>query len=617
MESELINESSISIQEDEHPIEEEEAFVPSSFSIPLHSILSSAQQRSLIDNDYPQYHKYLTNRISRIRHSNPVYKRKSGKKHVYQPRDFTSVMEANAHENYVLLAIYQVERAWAHAMELKQVYESTGLSKRQTFLKRLKKSVSNVVDLETLKEICDDTTRVEIDCYAAWIKGNYATELKNWKYSCEQYATAVKLCYELSSRAKAEQNLQSSDLFYSRAVNMLQPLLKYCQYELQQEGNLSKEDIDSIVRIATVNQDGDEEMIDNTDDAHIHVTFRGNEVPLTGDIRIAYIKIQNKKKQFQKCIHAKNTKASTRDSKFMDLLSSYDDLRDTIQKSAKSYEGMASGPAVDRKRFEFRLLIGFCRFQKLQLAMERNEEMVNTLRAQDVDGRSNVKGGESDASHQEDAETKYKKVEEIAHLYDALLQDARAIMTLPGSALDDSGEEEDEFLLEANANLLRIRAFRCYYIARMYSSDNVAKYLEALSLFDKASQLAAEASEEIAACQGMEQAECMLESLSDLEREIAVLKIRTKASAFLAMRGSGASSVTSGLILLDRLDDFDSGGKNYKIADVPMSLQPIACKPMFFDIANNYVREFPTKNLEATVNASKSKKSRGLFGWFQ
>lgn len=617
MENEWKNESVISMQIDENHPTEEEPFVPSSFSIPIHSILSSAQQRSLIDNDYTQYHKYLTNRIARIRHSNPVYKRKSGKKHVYQPRDLTSVTEANAHENYVQLAMYQVERAWAHAMELKQAHETTGLTKRQTYLKRLKKSVSNAVVLETLKEICDETTRVEIDCYAAWIKGNYATEVKNWKYACEQYAVAVKLCYELSSRAKAEQNLQSSDLFYSRAVNILQPLLTYCQYELQLEGKLSKDEIDSIVGIANVHQDEDEEMGNDKDDAHIHITFRGKEVPLTGDIRIAYIKIQSKKKEFQICNHSKNTKASVKDSKFMDLLNSYDNLRDIIQKSAKSYEGMASGPAVDRKRFEFRLLMGFCRFQKLKLAMERNEEMVNALRAQDVDGSSNITSDASDTYHQEDAETKFKKVEEIAHLYDALLQDARAVMSLPGSATDVSAEEEDEFSLEANANLLRIRAFRCYYIARMYSSDNIAKYMEALSLFDKASQLASEASEEIAACQRMEHAEYMLDSLSDLEREISALKVRAKASAFLAMRGSGASSVTSGLTLLQRLDDFDSGGKNYKIADVPMELQPIACKPMFFDIANNYVREFPTKDLEAIVNASKPKQSRGLFGWFR
>jgi len=615
MEHELKNVPSISMQEDENPTEDE-PFVPSSFSVPLHSILSSAQQRSLIDNDYPQYHKYLTNRISRLRHSYPVYKRKSGRKHVYQPRDWTSVKEANAHENYVLLAIYQVERAWAHAMELKMVNENSGLSKRRHYLKRLKKSVSDVVDLEQLKEICDDTTRDEIDCYATWIKGNYATEVKNWKSSCEQYAVAVKLCYELSSKAKSEENLQSSDLFYSRAVNVLQPLLTYCQYELQQEGKLSESEIDSIVRIANLEEDGEEETMDSKDDAHIHITFRGNEVPLTGDIRIAFIKIQNKKKEFQKCTHAKTAKASVKDSKFMDLLNSYDDLRETIQKTAKTYEGMASGPAVDRKRFEFRLLIGFCKFQKLKLVMERNEEMVNDMRAQDVDGSSIVREGNSGISHKEDSEFKYKKVEEIAHLYDALLQDARAVMNLPGSATEDGVDEEDEFSLEANANILRIRAFRCYYIARMYSSDNVAKYFEALSLFDKALKLAAEASEEIAACQHMEKSEYMLDSLSDLEREITGLKVRTKACAFLAMRGSGASSVTSGLTLLDRLDDFDSGGKNYKIADVPMALQPIACKPVFFDIANNYVRELPSKDLEATVNASKSKQSRGLFGWF-
>ena len=110
--------------------EEEEPLIPANFSIPIHKILHDAQQTHGLTHDgddYSQYHTYLTNRISRLRHSNPVYKRKGGsgsnrKKHAYSKREIT-VAEANEHENFILVALYIAERAWAHAMELKTASE--------------------------------------------------------------------------------------------------------------------------------------------------------------------------------------------------------------------------------------------------------------------------------------------------------------------------------------------------------------------------------------------------------------------------------------------------------------------------------------------------------------
>lgn len=597
---------------------DEATFIPSSFSISLHSILSTAQQRSMVDSDYAQYHAYLTNRISRLRHSRPVYKRKSGKKHVYQSRDFTSLKEANVHENYVLLAIYLVERAWAHAMELKVLNESNTLRKKCNFIKRMKKAVGYVADLERMKEICDDRTKIEIDCYSAWIKASYATEVKDWVVSCEQYAMATNLCYLLSNLYKSDQDLLSSDLFYSRAVNILQPLLTYSQYELQQEGISSISEINHIASISDLSIIDEDKHVEVEDlDRQVNkliVTFRGNQISLTNGLRIAFIKIENKERDFRKMLAESGVKTSVKDLKFMELLNSYDEVIDTTRKSAQQYEGIVKGPAVDRKRFECDVLLGYFKFQKLKLIMNRNEEMIKDLKVYDVDGRKSS----VNTSHQKDAEAMDKHVEEIAYLYDALLQNAKAVVSLPGLDLEKNHDGDDEFSLEAKANVLRIRAFRCYYVAQMYASDCISKYAEALALFDKALQLSIDASEEISACEDMENAGCLLNSLSELEQSIKGLKVRTLASLYLETRSSGASSMTSGLSLLSRLDDFDSGGKTYKIADVPMQLQPIACKPVFFDIANNFLCDFPKDELQNFVRSSKLKPqgNGSIFRWF-
>lgn len=419
-------------------------------------------------------------------------------------------------------------------------------------------------------------------------------------------------------------------------MNDIQPLLRYCKYELSQQGQLSKEEIASICDVPMHNynmdnDDYDDEIMDhekmdgglnNDDDNDIaSVTFRGKTISIDEpNLKMALIQIKNTKEKLDtlmsssssSSVKKKKVKASSKDSTFMQLLNCYDDAISIVSKYLKDYEGMVSGPAVNEKRLECSLLLGYFKYYKIQLLMSRNEKMVNELRSGDQEIRSKVVGStrsndETMATSviHEDVDAKYKRVEEIAHLYDGLLQDAKAIVSLPGIKLDEEEDVEDEFILQANTNVLRIRALRCYYVGRMYAADKVAKYGEALALFDQAALLASEAAEEIAACQEMEEADDLIKSMADLQNEINAVQVRTKASLFLASRGSDASSATSGLTLLCRLDDFDSGGVTYRVADVPPSLKPIPCKPAFFDIANNYVNSFPTDALERHVHTTQ------------
>jgi len=147
----------------------------------------------------------------------------------------------------------------------------------------------------------------------------------------------------------------------------------------------------------------------------------------------------------------------------------------------------------------------------------------------------------------------------------------------------DAEDVEDKFILEANTNELRIRALRCYYIDRMYAAETAGKDKEAPALFQQASVLAAEAAEEIAACQDMENSNVFIEEMVELEDKIMAYKCRTKAFVYIASRGSGASTAISGMKLLRRLDDFDAGEKSHRLTSVPVTLEPIAAKPFVFD----------------------------------
>ncbi len=215
-------------------LQEDEVFTPTSnFSIPIHSLLHTAQQSHGIvpHNDYAQYRTYLTNRLSRIRHHKAVFRNlthgpkskrerdetttttatssyKKGGKHSFQPRDEITVEKACNHIHFILDGIYMAERSWAHSMELKGVYEeyissnnttaTTTLTKkkkqrppgkvRQHYINQLKKAVKHVEQLETIviPGVCDHDTCMEMACYGAWMKGNYYCEVKKWKVSTQK-----------------------------------------------------------------------------------------------------------------------------------------------------------------------------------------------------------------------------------------------------------------------------------------------------------------------------------------------------------------------------------------------------------------------------------------------
>lgn len=361
------------------------------------------------------------------------------------------------------------------------------------------------------------------------------------------------------------------------------------------------------------------------------ITFRDTVVPVeTKDLRMALLKIQDLKNEWEEEERGRrkqqnntnNTGSNNStddnggdgDAKFMELLSGYDDAVSLVNKELKQLAALKSGPAVNAKKFQLVNLLGYSKYQKLKLVMGRNEELTNGIIQKSREG-------------DDDEGMTLKHLEEVAHLYDALLQDARAVASLPGGGSPDdfdgetitssssSAVVEDEFYLEANANVLRLRSLRCYYLARMHASPLVHKYSEAVALLDQAERLANEALEEIGACDQMENGDALLESLEKVAAEMRGEKCRVLALSYL----SKSSSTGSGKCLLQRLHDYNIPSSPKSIAHVPPKLEPMACKPSFFDVALNYVSEYPVDELERAMEEYNGAEaaSSGILGWFR
>ena len=345
------------------------------------------------------------------------------------------------------------------------------------------------------------------------------------------------------------------------------------------------------------------------------ITFRENTIAVeTKELRIALLKIQDSKTDWEeekKKNSNNNNNSNASDAKFMELLNGYDDATALANQELKQLATLKSGPAVNAKKFQLTNIVGYCKYQKLRLVMGRNEGLANGII------RRNKKKGMT-----------LKHFEEVAHLYDALLQDGRAVASISGggSPEDFDGSNtatvEDEFLLEANANILRLRALRCYYLAKMHASPHVNKYHEASALLDQAESLAQEASEEIGACDQMVGGDELLENLESLLEEMKGEKCRTLAVSYMNKHTS--SSTVADKCVLERLHDYTIPSALTPLAHVPPKLEPMACKPSFFDVAANFVSEYPTEELEQVLedhrdgsSSSGGGQSKGLLGWFR
>jgi signal recognition particle subunit SRP68 len=555
------------------------------FSLQVHAVIETNQaSHGLRHDDYKQYHGYCTRRLSRLRHAQPVRRDLvhsaayvSGskmKRNAYCPRE----QQRNS-ENALWVVLIGAERAWAHSCELKALMTSTSKSTlaaeheksrsspgkiRQHALRRLKRAKQLATQFQDLcQEACDERTILEAKAYGGWMRGNWCLEVGDWKSACNEYASAMSACRELSNLVE-EDSLELRDLFTSRASNVLQPLLRYCQYEYRQAGGTIEDE-----EIISQETDSPQKQSSSGD---IH--FRGVDIPIENkNLRVLLLKLDGLLGG-----------ALESDSKFTSVLSIYDDAIGIIGADLKSIQSMKAGPAVNAKKAEMEGLLGYANYGKLKLLMKHNEDMVNDLRK------------ESPKAHAD-----------IAHLYDALLQEAREVCSIPGP------EIEDEFILEANANVLRIRALRCYYAGQLYTESN--KPAEGAALLKQAELLTSRAAEEIAACEDMENGDKYLQELEDLVGDISGAVCRAEAQAYLIRKkgGSSGSSATSRPLLL-RLNDFD-GGK--VLADVPPAPLAIPCKPAFYDIAWRYASAFPEEKIQNHINEYEKQQSKGLLGWFR
>ncbi|CAK1595960.1 unnamed protein product [Parnassius mnemosyne] len=571
-----------------------ETKLPNVITLEIFRITKDAQQQhGLRHADYQRYRGYCSRRLRRLR---KVLKIPQGDRRHYRRRDVTSahLTAANAENRLLCVPLLQAERAWAHAMQLRQE-ANTEPRKKFHLVSRLKKAYAHAQTLMQLCEsgVCDARTQLEAGAYAAWLGGVLLLELQQWRAAADSLQRAQlvldKLCAALPDDERH---------VYKQKVEELKPSLRYCAYNigdqsaagdlLAMRGQGLIENLDTLMAQAKESRSG----------VMHEIEWRGRRVTVRPEkVRLFLIALQD----FDKSVQTAQTveaKIEILENILMDCKDAISALKDEIKNDPK----LKTAPETQMPSINY--LLSYLMYLRLMRTIERNNLLVQ----------------QAEEARKKNTQIDGKKVrpQDLTRLYEIILQNYTELQQLPGFDNDADYQKEIETAMKA------YRAFRCYYIAQVLTG--LRRFREALAMLERSSNYTSESVANKLADKEL------LHKVEMLQKDIESCKFEVHADSVLeddeedeeTKYTSSGKPYKDKKPLVDRLDEYREDTqvltKNPNIYKLPPPMEAIPCKPLFFDLACNFI-EFP--NLDDKTGAADGKKQgagltglvKGFLGW--
>lgn len=551
------------------------------------------QQHGLRHGDYQRYRGYCTRRIRRLRKSINM---PQGDKRNFKKREVNKahIEGKNSSEKYLHIPLMMAERAWAYAMQLR-VEANSEPRKKFHLISKIRKACVYSMQLLALVEsdVCDARTKLEAEAYNAWIKGSYHFEVNQWKESAENLKKA-QVVYESLMQTLPEEE----QIIYRVKVEELNPSLRYCAYngdgasmnellEMRSQGLL--DNLGSLVAQAKTEQT---EAFQTTEWRERKVTVRPQKV------RLFLMSIQDLDSSVEKAKDEQN-KINIIENALMDCKDAISALKDEIKQDPK-----LRVPSTDGQVSGIQYLLSYLSFIRLKMTLQRNLCLVSQ-------GKKNMEKSYA-------AEGKTTRPQDLSRLFEIMIQNITEMSQLHGLENDSAYQMEMDILSQS------FRAFRCFYIA--ITLVNMRKWKEAVAMYERATKYAHESL-------GNNVQEFNLKA--DLEEMLKTIeKSKFSAHAYSVLEvDTGLEETTthvkalkSSKSLFQTIDKYKEdttlNSRNPNVYKLSPEMESIPCKPLFFDLALNFV-EFPTLSDKIDLSSKKSHATgegisgfvKGFLGW--
>lgn len=424
-----------------------------------------------------------------------------------------------------------------------------------------------------------DKDLLESVAYATSLLGAESFEKSHWQAALTAFATARIIYSVLAATTKV-------DIYKEQLTSTIDPSVRYSAYQLQLPRDM---DIASISRqhfpkelypAATASLESLDSTVFSAPTTSADagtvttITWRAHTTPIEeADISVSLSLAQTTESQFS---------AENPDS-IDPILAAYADVIDTVRKHIDELTA-ASTPASHPKFQSLQIIYTSTNNSLITWRIRRNKQLIDNILKQ---------------SPQRTAQ-----ITQAVALYDAILQSVEQIKTLPGVPADD------EFMKELNAQSSFFSAHRTASIATSHALIGNVK--NALALYARAHEHATTALSGLPAADAAAGQELVETLTGEVARWRALAEIETLSAAQKQKIGEGE-------VLLERLDIYPDQKEVWKEPGVvmwPPRLVPVPVKPLFLDVAWNFV-DYP--GVKAKVEDQKREEEeaatkKGLLG---
>ncbi|KAM0283061.1 hypothetical protein ACHAQH_002662 [Verticillium albo-atrum] len=606
----------------------------------------SGRDAALLYGDYATYQTQLGKKLLNCRKKLGIVTRNRGK---FQKKDEVTAEQIAQNHEYMHLLLLTSERAWANAMSIKAAHsaDTDGINSRtrKHIVSRLDKAARTA---ETLVELlaedqagAERDDKLEAKAYAALIRGAALFEKQAWDNSVKSYAVARIIYSALATAAKG-------DIYKDLLSETIDPSIRYAAYQAKTPRTVP---VTTIARKAFPQSDTwlvqqlnelnpnilKQETSDSsnnlagTENAPKTLTWRSREVKIEdAAISLAWGQVQVAKEKLSEQL------ATISGSDPKTVAGAYDDILTSTQDAVD-----ATKEAIDELRGEG-VAQSDPRMQSLQITRTAvNYEMISWRI-----GRNRVLTGKNDGAEEnyqplsrkkprkESVETrkrkddppsrKLAKLRELVALYEGILQSVQSVRDLPGVAADEPLAQQ------LDATTQYFGALKALTIARSHNIvGNPVNALALIKYADDQAQTAAPALAKVpqppaGSPRNIQPVAGDAEYLQDLlagelQRQRALVHIfNLQKEAVKAQQADGQAPP-----LIERLHQYPVGGVDLtNIVEIPPKVVPVPVKPIFLDIAWNYI-DYPreggaveSRPQEKVVTEDKPAPAAQKKGWF-
>ncbi|KAF9433553.1 signal recognition particle subunit srp68, partial [Entomortierella beljakovae] len=548
--------------------------------------------------EYGRYRHHCTQRLHRIRKNLGFT---HGKDKIYQSRPIT--VDTVTDEKYLYILLFQAERAWGYAMEIKALSVAMDDSRKQShYMNRLKKAAKIAQQLEDICSVkngkVDVRTALDAQAYSALMSGYVLFEAQQWQGALEKFSAARAIYDKLTLAGTPHQ-----EALCHAAMDEIDPNIRFCGYRLR----LAKDgvvNVEELVKMSEANKASGsdvlmreiENLIAQTRQAKAQdlqsISWRSNALPIRNPkLATSILAAQDAATELDSLSSAST---EVKLEQFDKVLQAYAEAEKFVKKALKE-DAIAAAKVKssksDQNTAELNMIATFIGYSSLRHAIDRN-----LLLAKDIFNK--LEGNEATIDRNEDLQ-----YQNLVKAYDNVVQNLVAIQELPGVVADTKLSAEVENKLQF------YKAWRCFFTATAYSK--LSRHIEAITLFDRAQAYATRARSGLGRA-GKSESEpdsfnVTEKQLQDIESKIRGRKCQVHAAWYLE-NGEDGNSVESELssmsldekssdepALIKRLDTYPTSITSKSnpnvphLVEFPPALQAIPAKPLFFDIAFNHM----------------------------